>query len=58
MELQVLSFLEAAKQSIKIEAEDDVPFMSSSFIKEKIEEILRQYGISERQRVENKHAML
>lgn len=58
MELQVLSFLEAAKQSIKIEADGDVPFMSSSFIKEKIEEILRKYGISERQRFENKHAML
>jgi len=58
MEQQVLSFMEAGKAAIKVELEGGVPFMSPSFIKERIEEILRKYGISERQRFERKNAML
>jgi hypothetical protein len=57
MEQQVLSFLEAGKKSIQAELEGNVPFMTPAFIKERIEEILRQYGISERQRFERKNAM-
>ncbi len=57
MEQQVLSFLEAGKKSIQAELEGNVPFMSPAFIKERIEEILSQYGISERQRFERKNAM-
>jgi len=57
MEQQVLSFLEAGKKSIQAELEGGVPFMSPAFIKERIEEILSQYGISERQRFERKNAM-
>jgi len=57
MEQQVLSFLEAGKKSIQAELEGNVSFMSPAFIKERIEEILSQYGISERQRFERKNAM-
>ncbi len=57
MEQQVLSFLEVGKKSIQAELEGNVPFMSPAFIKERIEEILSQYGISERQRFERKNAM-
>ena len=57
MEQQVLSFLEAGKKSIQAELEGNVPFMPPAFIKERIEEILRRYGISERQRFERKKAM-
>ena len=58
MEQQVLSFLETGKKSIQAELEGNVPFMSPAFIKERIEEILSQYGISERQRFELKNAMV
>ena len=57
MEQQVLSFLEAGKKSIQAEFNGEVPFMSPAFIKERIEEILSQYGISERQRFARKNAM-
>ena len=58
MESQVLEFLEMAKKAITAEANGNVPFMSPSFIKERIEEILTKFGISERQRFESKEAML